>query len=1014
MKHQRLILAKTLVLAAIALPAIACGQAPVDPDPNGVLLKPIPDRLVVLTFDDGCASGYTVAAPILKSLGFNATFYVCDFDSFKTRKDWYMTWRQMKELDRQGFEIGNHTVGHAGSLSAFLAMEDELFANGGPRMTTVCWPLYGAAWPICPELAANGYLFGRGGHERPYRPTVDNPFDVPSFTIRDGPPIENFIKQAQQACQGRVVVFTFHGVPDMEHQGVSLEPATFKVMMQYLKDNNYQVIAMRDLAKYIDPIKAAKLPPTANDAKDAPPFQSVKGDKPYVAVAADAMRPVAANQPAVRTAKDMLAFLLPGPASTDISGTRIRVVVPPATDVTALAPTFTLSPSAVAVPVSGTVRDFSKPQTYTITAQDGSTQDYTVTVVKGDTSNAFVWSKAEAGNWSDASKWTGNRGAGSAPDAAGKPDCILTFNMVGDYAVTNDLSDGFQLNRLNLAVGQGHGMKLTGKPLAFTGNKAAGKLPGIDQHAIFSRDRIDAPVILTSDVAVNLVPAGKLIIGGLISGPGALIYTGGNGNANDDLNGGPNQHYSGLSIEHPSNTYSGGTVINGGTLRVPSNRGLGTGPVTLNDGGGFVPGSENATNPLILNGGTIDAGGVDWNAPITLNGNVRIAGHRVNFNNVSGGMSGPGGFTQIGTWVAFGRANVGEVYLWGANSYSGRTIVQQGTLYLKKAAALYQADPAQWTPAKISVHPAATLVVSAGGPGEFTGAHVGILLDQLTKKVANSGLMGRAVLCVDTAQATGPVTVSADISDSDGPGGGAFVLKKSGAGTLELGGTNTYTGRTILEAGELRVTSLNSVVKGLPGSSLGAPKDIEAGEIVFGSEGKDGDCAFVYAGAGETSDRVINLLGKSSTVTIDQSGRGLLKLTSDLLISGYGANKVVVLQGDTAGAGEFAGAIADPYDRAGKATTSIIKTGKGSWTLSGTNRFSGPLKVTQGSLSLANARSLGDKAEIDISKGASLDLSFQGEMRVGRICFDGKPLPSGTYDAGNAPEFIKGKGRLKF
>ena len=70
--------------------------------------------------------------------------------------------------------------------------------------------------------------------------------------------------------------------------------------------------------------------------------------------------------------------------------------------------------------------------------------------------------------------------------------------------------------------------------------------------------------------------------------------------------------------------------------------------------------------------------------------------------------------------------------------------------------------------------------------------------------------------------------------------------------------------------------------------------------------------------------------------------------------------------------------------------------------------------MTQGSLSLANARSLGDKAEIDISKGASLDLSFQGEMRVGRICFDGKPLPSGTYDAGNAPEFIKGKGRLKF
>ena len=53
-------------------------------------------------------------------------------------------------------------------------------------------------------------------------------------------PVETFVKQAQQACHGRVVVFTFHGVPDMEHPSVGLEPATFKVMMQYLKDNHYQ------------------------------------------------------------------------------------------------------------------------------------------------------------------------------------------------------------------------------------------------------------------------------------------------------------------------------------------------------------------------------------------------------------------------------------------------------------------------------------------------------------------------------------------------------------------------------------------------------------------------------------------------------------------------------------------------------------------------------------------------------------------------------------------------------
>ena len=108
-------------VSAVLFTALAIVRA-ADTDPGGILRKPIPDKLVVLTFDDACASGYTVVAPILKPLGFNGTFYVCDFDSFRTRKDWYMTWRQMIELDRQGFEIGNHTVGHSGGMDNFLAM----------------------------------------------------------------------------------------------------------------------------------------------------------------------------------------------------------------------------------------------------------------------------------------------------------------------------------------------------------------------------------------------------------------------------------------------------------------------------------------------------------------------------------------------------------------------------------------------------------------------------------------------------------------------------------------------------------------------------------------------------------------------------------------------------------------------------------------------------------------------------------------------------------------------------
>ena len=77
-----------VLTCAVLLAGIAIGKEVNKPDdPTGILRKPIPDKLVVLTFDDGPASGYTVVAPILKSFGFGGSFYVCDFDSFKTRKD---------------------------------------------------------------------------------------------------------------------------------------------------------------------------------------------------------------------------------------------------------------------------------------------------------------------------------------------------------------------------------------------------------------------------------------------------------------------------------------------------------------------------------------------------------------------------------------------------------------------------------------------------------------------------------------------------------------------------------------------------------------------------------------------------------------------------------------------------------------------------------------------------------------------------------------------------------------
>jgi len=58
----------------------------------------------------------------------------------------------------------------------------------------------------------------------------------------------------------------------------------------------------------------------------------------------------------------------------------VVITVPPDTDVTKLSPTVEISQYATVSPASGVVQDFTNPVGYTVTAQNGATQKYTVTV----------------------------------------------------------------------------------------------------------------------------------------------------------------------------------------------------------------------------------------------------------------------------------------------------------------------------------------------------------------------------------------------------------------------------------------------------------------------------------------------------------------------------------------------------------------------------------------------------------------------------------------------------------
>ncbi|PYI56378.1 DUF5018 domain-containing protein [Paenibacillus flagellatus] len=83
-------------------------------------------------------------------------------------------------------------------------------------------------------------------------------------------------------------------------------------------------------------------------------------------------------------AKAIVQFVVDGqtaPAVIDHAARTIAFRMPYGTDVSALAPTIEPSPNASVSPPSGTARHFGAPVVYTVTAQDGTKTDYTVTCV---------------------------------------------------------------------------------------------------------------------------------------------------------------------------------------------------------------------------------------------------------------------------------------------------------------------------------------------------------------------------------------------------------------------------------------------------------------------------------------------------------------------------------------------------------------------------------------------------------------------------------------------------------
>ena len=149
--------------------------------------------------------------------------------------------------------------------------------------------------------------------------------------------------------------------------------------------------------------------------------------------------------------------------------------------------------------------------------------------------------------------------------------------------------------------------------------------------------------------------------------------------------------------------------------------------------------------------------------------------------------------------TALTKSGTGLWTLGGANTYTGNTLVSQGTLQFAKQVSLYNnGAAAAWSNTNINVNSGATMAFNIGGSGEFTNANIVTLLG--LANATTNGFKTGAILGLDTT--SGDVLFNSVIANPNA-GNNVLGLTKLGTNKLTLDQANTYTGVTTVSNGTL-------------------------------------------------------------------------------------------------------------------------------------------------------------------------------------------------------------------
>ncbi|EJU3985491.1 autotransporter outer membrane beta-barrel domain-containing protein [Salmonella enterica subsp. enterica serovar Kentucky] len=436
-----------------------------------------------------------------------------------------------------------------------------------------------------------------------------------------------------------------------------------------------------------------------------------------------------------------------------------------------------------------------------------------------------------------------------------------------------------------------------------------------------------------------------------------------------------------------SNSYTGGTTISGGTLVASNVEALGTGDVTnnatleLNTGGDFInniggtgrveksgddtltlSGSNTYTGGTLINGGTLVASNVEALGTGDVTDNATLALNTGGtFDNA---ISGSGQVVKSGDET---------LTLSGTNSYTGGTTISGGTLVATNVEALGSGDVTD--DATLELNTGGTFDNAISGSGQVVKSGDKMLTLSGANSYSGGTLISDGTLVASNVEAlgTGDVTNNATLALNTGGDftnniSGSGQVVKSGDDTLTLSGANSYTGGTTISGGTLVATNVDALGTG----------DVTNSSTLELNTGGTFDNAI--SGSGQvvkSGDETLTLSG-SNTYTGGTliSGGTLVATNVDALGTGDVTDNAT-LELNTGGT----------FDNVISGSGQVVKSGDDTLTLSGANSYTGGTLISGGTLVATSVEALGsgdvtDNAVLELNTGGTFDNAISGGTLV--------------------------------